>query len=102
MNYSKLIEMAEKQGKDQEFIELLKNKPLYPISHTDHEVAEFGKKVEFIGDTNATGIKQKETGYILGIARHNEEAGRKTGWMEIAFSGHVYGLFFNDVNFHCV
>lgn len=103
MNYTELIKKAENEGKEQAFINLLKNKPLYPIEHTDHNVDEFGKKIEFIGSTNQTGIKQNEVGYVLGIARHKPSIGRNTGWMEILFlDKSVYGLSFDDVNFICL
>jgi len=103
MNYNTLIEMAQEQGKDETFIDLLKNKPLYPIEFTDHNTGEFGKKIEFTGNTSETGIKQNGLGYVLGIARHNPNVGRETGWMEILFlDGTVYGLFFDDINFYCL
>ena len=103
MTYNELIKKAENESKEQTFIDLLKNKPLYPIEHTDHNVTEFGKKIEFTGSTPLTGIKQNEVGYVLGIARHKPSVGRNKGWMEILFlDKSVYGLFFDDVNFICL
>lgn len=100
MTHEELIKKAEIEGKDRDFIELLKNKPLYPIKYTDHDVPEFGKKIEFIGSTNKTGIKPNEEGYILGILRHKPKVGRTTGWMEVLFYDRtVYGLFFDDIHF---
>ena len=100
MTYLQLIEKAKKDNKEQQFIELLEEEPMYPIEHTDHEVPEFGCKIEFKGSTNETGIKQNEEAYVLGIARHKPNVGRLNGWMEVLFfDGSVYGLFFDDVNF---
>lgn len=102
-----LIEKAQSLNRDTLFITILKERPLYPIEFTDHDIPEFGMKIKANGQgENNKWLLGFECGYVLGKTYKN--GGRSTDWFECVFPSvdlggdpkeYVVGLYDNEFDF---
>ncbi len=82
--WEELLQKAIEENKDSLFIQIIKEKPMYPKDYADHDVKEFGQKIRPT-ENAPEWVRDFEFGYIMGYMRPSVKPNRPTGWYEVCF-----------------
>ena len=106
--WKELYAKAKKEGCDNMFLQIIKERPLYPREFTDHDVPEFGQKIKPNGKgSNNSWLLDFEFGYIMVYMHPSIEPKRERGWFETCFHSvdawgnpteYVVGLYPEEVD----
>jgi len=88
-SWQQLYNKAKWLKRDSLFLEIIKQRPLYPKDFVDHDISMFGQKVKMTHDGLLRGnnkwLSDFEFGYILGYMPPSQEKERPNGWYEVCF-----------------
>ena len=85
-SWGELLEKAILESDDSLFIQLIRDKPLYPKNHADHDIESFGQKVMANGEgNNNKWVAEFEFGYVLAYMHPSINPKRRRGWFEVCF-----------------
>ncbi len=108
-SWDQLLNKAILKGCDSLFIQLIKDKPLYPKDHADHDIKEFGQKVSATGEGKGNKwLSDFEFGYILARMHKSEKHSRRREWFEVCFPSvsawgdpveYTVGLYAEEIEF---
>lgn len=86
LTWGDLVLKAELLKCDSEFIQILKDEPLYPREWAEHNIPEFGRRVKWDGKAEEGRVVYPnligKEGYILGYVPPKEGL-REIGWFEV-------------------